>query len=104
MKTQSEEVSCPGASASSWLQRHWCIAVKLELAWKQIDNVSWVVAYDAPPLRALEHLQMSLQVGPHMILPQQHASHVTKALVFCPGASVPELKSREETGHMMTLH
>ncbi|BDA50193.1 hypothetical protein COCOBI_15-3220 [Coccomyxa sp. Obi] len=76
MRTYSEDLACPGASASSWLQRHWGSAVKLKLAWNQSDAVSWVVDYDAPPLCALQHLEFSLDEGDSS--PEDSLTHVAK--------------------------
>ena len=66
---QFKELLSPGPSAGLWLQRHWGSAVNLELEWKGNDAVSWMVAYDAQPLSALQHLDINMQVGPHESLP-----------------------------------
>ena len=69
MNTDSGELSYAGISASSWLQQHWGSVVKLKLEWKRTDHMSWLLAYDAPLLRALEHLQVNLQVSRHDLAP-----------------------------------
>ncbi|BDA47953.1 hypothetical protein COCOBI_11-2100 [Coccomyxa sp. Obi] len=61
LQPQHIDMTISGASASSWLQQHWGSAVTLKLAWKETDDMSWVVAHDAPPLNALEYLQIILQ-------------------------------------------